>query len=485
MISVAGAESVIEISLWSWNRFSSNSLLGTALVKLSAFKHNVFHDTLVPLDTQGEIQLFLFVAPYPSPLAISPMSEKLLPLRILLENSVYYPGSVVRGIVILRVANLRKLFLLQLELDGCSSVRWAHGKHNFYSSTQSYLNARIPLIGHLGIRRKDEQPSLLSPGLYIFPFEFTLPMELPPSFHDTMCNASIRYQARASVDNRISGPGEYYFVNFRVLSNPNTFMEYVVGKMPLEEQKAAIEGVKGALTKSSSVLLEVLGPPIAYIGELYAVKVRLENHSAKPIESLTAYLRMERQYHGQLTGDSWKLRTSIPRWYVVEKWCLSTLPGFPVAPGATWEGEVQCQLSASLATSMPATLCPNIQVSYRFQIKVATAGNMFTKAQGKSKYGLFLAQHNLAYPRIIPPTSLQGALNQIWISSPPHDPSLESRLTSLLPPGRSRDGITLPVWGPSIGSIPKLSSAKLVPHFSWDSNCMDWTHGSVPSWIKP
>jgi hypothetical protein len=478
VVTVPHAKSTVELKVSDWNRFSSNTPLGSTVLKVEDIKHGLFQDLWLPLDTQGELHVMTLIAPFPTPLASSRMAVRLSQLRVQLENSACYPGGTLRGCVVYSLLKPKSLHGLHLMLDGRSHVHWSTGsKHKtHYYSTKIFFNAKVPLVGKTTKVAKGEQATVLQPGAYIFPFEYVLPMDLPATFESGWMGAFIRYTVTVFAD-VVAKADKSTQLTFRVLCNDKLMRPELVGAELTTK------------TGNFPVQVHVHGPLTAYVGETYSLTVKIVNNGTKAIESMTAYLRQDIWYNARISGcGNWvrRLASATPR-----DWAMSNLPGLPIAPGATWEGQVTVTMPPNIVTSLHSTSCPNIQVGYRIKVRLSTTGNIFTKSTGSSKYPILMADRNQAFEALPVPVEPEGPLNQICIApAPPH-------VFAMLPPALTPDGKVLPFCGQYIGPVSKMPGAFIAPHVSepnsvpgtfWVSPTSivsenEWKPGQVPAWV--
>jgi hypothetical protein len=437
---VPGPNSQIDLKVFDWNRFSSNVALGTAQIKLNEINSGSFQDLWLPLDVKGEIHVFIFVAPYPTSMIPKPIETRLDALRIHLEKSSYYPGNTLRGCVVYSCQKAKKLHGLVLQLDGRSRchIRVHSDKSPTYYSDRTYFFARVPLVGHMDENKgKSENATILAPGSYIFPFEYVLPMELPPSwerendqpvFAPTHANTSrITYSVIADLN--VAGKGDKSVVcEFSVLFSENHTLQPA-----LLAAKTSQNG--NPIASSTQVQLHVSAPAVAFMGETYKVSARIENKGPSPIVKMTGELIFNEWYNGvsPWAGPvSWSCFAEKPR--VVSIWNIGAAPGFPIAPGATWEMEFElmmpladCTLPKAsgsngtylaigeakhglpLPTSLHATQCPNIQFAYHLEFKVSTSLNDMPK--GSFDLPFYFARRNL--PGMLAPSAPEGPLKTL------------------------------------------------------------------------
>ena len=96
-------------------------------------------------------------------------------------QGVFFSGSEVSGILVVKVDEPKSYKNIQITLVGQAHVSWSvnSGNNNqtTYTSNETYINLRAI------VWRKEQVPTQeLHAGIHNFPFQFQLPARLPPSF---------------------------------------------------------------------------------------------------------------------------------------------------------------------------------------------------------------------------------------------------------------------------------------------------------------
>lgn len=475
-MSVSQANSTIEFKIYDWNRIQSNELLGVAKLNLELYKIGVFEVASLNLDTQGQLNVMFLLEPFRTPL-VKPIRERLSQMRVQLENSAYYPGSTIRGVAVYSTVKPVIIHGLSLTLEGHSWTHWSTGsKHKtFYYSYRSYFNERIPLLGAVGKESKNTRVDLV-PGVYLFPFEYVLPMDLPPTLELFQHHISYRALLFSEIKGKANKSSE---LTFCILSNHKLMRSELIG--------AEVTGMKGgAFGKDEPVKLHIHGPATAFVGERYKIHCKIDNTMGKKaIESITILLRQLEYVYGRVSGSGRMVR-HFPVKHLYKEWKLVSLPGLPIGVGASWEGDIDLDIPDSLSTSIHSTMCPNIQNRYYFKLKVTTAGNVFSKASGSSRFNFLMASHNAAFEGLPCPSEPEGPVNTVWIAPAP------ANVFSMLPPAVSSDGSIVPCGRP-IGYVGQMAGAHVAvslpdpkPQLG-SPNCVitsaDWKPGTSPQWV--
>lgn len=332
----------------------SNEFLGTAQLNLEQYKTGTFEATWLNLDTQGQMHVMLLLEPYPRPLD-KPVKERLSQMRVQLENSAYYPGSILRGVAVFATVKPLPIHGLCLCIDGHSNVYWSSGSNKnrtVYCSYRNFFNERVALLGGIGPGAKKSHVDL-APGVYLFPFEYVLPMDLPPSFgwnwtycikYHVLLHCWIKGKKNKAAD-----------LNFRVLANHKLMRSELIG--------AEVLGVKGGmLSKDENINIQIHGPATALVGEPYTLSCKIDNsRGTKSVESMTVVLRKKEWGYGRW-HCSGVMRQKPMGKKQIQEWKLNNVPNLPIAPGTVWEGNVDIQIPNNLTTSIHSTMCPNIQL---------------------------------------------------------------------------------------------------------------------------
>uniref|UniRef100_A0AC34GRG0 Arrestin C-terminal-like domain-containing protein n=1 Tax=Panagrolaimus sp. ES5 TaxID=591445 RepID=A0AC34GRG0_9BILA len=118
-------------------------------------------------------------------------------------TSVYSPGDVVHGHVVIQLKDAVKAKAVIVNMIGKSRTSWTVWEQ--YSSNRSTHSEAIPYYAdetyidlQATVWHGKDGEKLLNPGTHRFPFLFTLPSNCPPSFEG---NAGfIRYYCKAKID---------------------------------------------------------------------------------------------------------------------------------------------------------------------------------------------------------------------------------------------------------------------------------------------
>jgi len=131
-------------------------------------------------------------------LQLPKMVFKRLPkFRMQLDRSTYFAGEVIRGFVVYNTYKPIDIRAVRLRVDGYSNTEWTENRteqrgdetvnyYYHYHTRITFFNTVATLYGnHKGSNKK----FTLEPGSYFFPFEYALPLGLPPSYNGAFgCN---------------------------------------------------------------------------------------------------------------------------------------------------------------------------------------------------------------------------------------------------------------------------------------------------------
>jgi len=127
--------------------------------------------------------------------------QRLPPFRFALDRSTYFAGECVSGMVLLNVSKPYDIDSLTLNFKGRQSVVWSEANRNqplTYSKRNLIFDSTVNLISKPKTSDSEDDSETISKtkmesGQHAFPFEFTLPVNIPPSmtFNDTKTEYTI------------------------------------------------------------------------------------------------------------------------------------------------------------------------------------------------------------------------------------------------------------------------------------------------------
>lgn len=481
VFGVGSAQSSLSIRVLDWNRFTSNKPLGDVTIDLGSLVIGRLYDDWRSLSMTGEIRVIIHLCKVEIPKPQS-FGARLGSTRLQLERTVYYPGHTIRGAMVFGTQKVRKYHAVRVIIEGHSNTYWStgSGKHRrHYHGCCVFMNCTAAFLGTpVG---KTETISL-GPSVNIYPFEYVLPLHLPPTF-DLMGNGTSwnrnAYRVIAFAD--VAGKAnKLSLAHFRVLAHPSHIRTDISLNM------------MAPVNKSTDMRVEISGATQAWIGEQYQMSVKVENHSTKPIEYLQVRLKGAYWFSakGGYGSGPWVRTGGFWMPVVGGVWNCSNLPGLPIAPGTTWSGTVQVTIPSALIPSLHSTYSPLIQNGYRIGVKLATSGNVFSKASGSTRYMITLANRYSEFETLVPPVEPEGPLGKLI--SAPAPPDIATKLV----PAPTTDGKTVVCAGQAFGSVAAYPGAfypaqAIVPtmfagfsHASFYPTIDEWQPGKVPSWLK-
>lgn len=478
---VFGAESrsTIQIRVLHWNRFSSDKSIGNINIDLSDYALDTFHDDRLPLDTQGELRVIIQLCRINIPKPLS-LNLNLANTRIHFERSTVYPGQAVRGCFMVTLQKAQKIRSIRLTLEGVTRTFWVQNVGRGYIKYEAaavLFNSTAALAGPL----EDKKESFLSgPSATLYPFEYVLPLSLPPTYSSPPEPA--QYQPFNYVDYRAVGfvdlaskPNLVRTLSFRVLANPS-FIPRGLCSNPM-----------APIAKDSDVQMEISGSTTAWIGDEYQISVKVQNRGAKPISTLRVRLIYAIWYSARHSG-TWTRAGGV--WTPVEHWDFSDLPGLPIQPGQDWEGKIQVTIPINISTSQHSRLSPLIQNAYQIEVIVPSKENVFSPKTRGSRYKIFMADHNRAFELLSAPLEPEGTIGKI--GSAPETPDL----SSVMVPEPVTDPSLLIMTGRPLGEVSRYPGAFYPPQtfIPKIANCPigdshypqpgEWEIGKVPTWLS-
>ncbi|XP_059149719.1 arrestin domain-containing protein 3-like [Physella acuta] len=123
------------------------------------------------------------------------MRVELFELHFSRSNSIYIAGQVVSGSVVIKLAKETWISSIDIKFIGRAKSKWdvSNGdtsKH--YQAMEVYIDSEYHL--YKSRSQTDNQP----PGMHVYPFDFTLPTDVPSSFEGR--RGYVRYQCIVTMD---------------------------------------------------------------------------------------------------------------------------------------------------------------------------------------------------------------------------------------------------------------------------------------------
>lgn len=111
-------------------------------------------------------------------------------------NPIYFPGEQLRGEVKIRVLERFKIRCIKMMIRGDANLSWterANRKTYHYYNDENYFKSDC-----ICVSKPTKGELYLEPGDYSYPFDVTLPFNLPTSFEYEF--AYVRYSVFCSID---------------------------------------------------------------------------------------------------------------------------------------------------------------------------------------------------------------------------------------------------------------------------------------------
>ena len=110
---------------------------------------------------------------------------KMKNFKIVLDSESYFPGSIVSGKVIIKLDVPKKYKLIEVGITGKAETFWSETSESFrdskstsyFENVEEYLNKWVSVW-----KREDSPNGVLSSGVHSYPFQFTLPHNIPSSY---------------------------------------------------------------------------------------------------------------------------------------------------------------------------------------------------------------------------------------------------------------------------------------------------------------
>ncbi len=117
------------------------------------------------------------------------------PIKIILDDPHYYPGSTVKGIVLVCTDKPKQYQDITIEIFGYARARWTESgnkEYTVYQNTLWYIEQKCVLWS-----KKGAPTESFPAGQHSFPFSLQLPNEAPPSFKSF--TGKIIYKMKAKI----------------------------------------------------------------------------------------------------------------------------------------------------------------------------------------------------------------------------------------------------------------------------------------------
>ncbi|CAG5123270.1 unnamed protein product [Candidula unifasciata] len=123
------------------------------------------------------------------------MRVELFELRFNNTNSIYIAGQVISGSVVIKLAKETWINNISIKFHGRAKSKWVVPNGDTskrYQATEVYIDSEYQLF------KCRDQNDIQPPGMHVYPFDFTLPPEVPSSFEGR--RGFVRYQCIVTMD---------------------------------------------------------------------------------------------------------------------------------------------------------------------------------------------------------------------------------------------------------------------------------------------
>lgn len=331
-----------------------NAEIGKCKLELKNLPNNSIVDMHIPLKN-SEIELH-FIAKFTPYLYDKKYSLKLPPLRINLERNFYFPGDTVRGHVILNIHKPYEFGNIILEFVGLSHVFWTTRRGDYNSNATDYSDDYHHVHKQIMLFRTDpnlpDKFTKFEAGTYIYPFEYLLDMNLPPT-HYISYSSYIQYIFGSHASNKTNS----FKFNYKA---PIYIVKPYISSEIIYKRSYAITG-------NDNIKLFITRPDIIFAGEDAEIYVEIENQSDKLIEKVK--IKVVRV---TLLGDSFRHTSYCNNNKITSENIEKSLP---LSPGSKAYDTITFKLNSSEPQTITSDENPNIHVLYHIKVTAITKGS--------------------------------------------------------------------------------------------------------------
>jgi len=340
-----------------------------------------------------------------------------------LERNCYFPGEIIKGIVIFNVYKHKNIRGIRIRFDGYSKNEWSE-QHTegfgdnrrvvtyHYMTKITYFNPIATLYGN---ERGSNKKFQIEVGQYAFPFQFVIPMGIPPTYNGQY--GKNYYEVRAYVD--IPGAPD-----LKVHEEINMFVQYnSLSWTPNVAYSKKARNFTGKLP----IRVVTTTTDIIYIGQRKPIHVQVFNESHKDIKELEVRLDAKTTFFAELNGvygstfntGLWGYRryAHLSKRHTKEVILKTKLQGlgFPIPSGGMWEGDILLDVPDDIYPSLPKEISPITHRKHRLVVKAITEGNIFTKAESKTGVQILVGKMHPYNERFNAPSEPMGTPYQIRV----------------------------------------------------------------------
>uniref|UniRef100_A0A8R1I5P3 Arrestin_C domain-containing protein n=1 Tax=Caenorhabditis japonica TaxID=281687 RepID=A0A8R1I5P3_CAEJA len=223
------------------------------------------------------------------------------------QQEVFLPGSPISGRVLLNTETTYKARAVNIQFEGRAHTNWddyesvsrvgTDGKTHReqrrvnFSATVAYLEHEILLW------KSPDGSNALEPGSYCWPFSFTIPTIVPPSFEGRY--GYVRYSVKAQVDR----PWRFDKAKKRCITvSPLLDLNLLPHAMaPFRDQ--ASENIGCCCFKKGYLELRVDVPKSGFVpGEVIPFNLHILNHGSVPVTEVKAKINQYCTFYGYRLG---------------------------------------------------------------------------------------------------------------------------------------------------------------------------------------
>ncbi|KAI1706959.1 arrestin domain-containing protein 17 [Ditylenchus destructor] len=293
---------------------------------------------------------------------------ELFRIELFNNQDVLFPGQTVNGRCILRLRERVKARAVVLYVVGKAFVQWVvhrtdRDSHGHETSHDDWYTAEVSYLTREFAVWLPPSPdyNYIEPGSYEWPFNFTLPMNCPPSFEGR--HGYIRYWAHAKVD-RPWRADDTTRVTFTVMPMFDLNMVPYAAS-PVNRQFSESVNVCCCYSKGRIGVTASLNKAGFVPGEKIFVRVEIANRSSKRVNGVEATLMQTVKNHAQYICH-WDTK--------LECRCIKrNVNPIGVPPGSTRLSEHTIKIPPVVPT-IGSNVCSIIQVRYSVQIRIAVSG---------------------------------------------------------------------------------------------------------------
>ena len=272
------------------------------------------------------------------------------------EGLRYFPGSGVKGTVVVNVDEPKDYTEVSVELVGGAHVHWSesHGS----GDSRTYRNSVTYVKEKNLVWSKENSPSgELTVGEHVFPFQFTLPQNIPPSFKTV--SGQVAYEITARLSQSVFLKTDYK-AN-AVLDVKEDTSELL--RSCMEPESAEKDGtVQSLCFNHGSISMKCSLPRTGFSpGDSIPISVHLVNQSTKRVRGIRVSLAgcdvftSSDNRHRRLNGE------------------VASLFSPPIQAGGTTQFDGKSlQIPREVATTLRS--CSFISLEYFFVVKAIVSG---------------------------------------------------------------------------------------------------------------